>query len=62
MGGWRREPQGMTMKAIVTGLIALSVLAAASMAAGAASTDCKLKGWKDGNGGGTPIFECPSQG
>jgi hypothetical protein len=52
----------MTMKAIVTGLIALSVLAAASMAAGAASTDCKLKGWKDGNGGGTPIFECPSQG
>ena len=49
------------MKAILTGLVALSMLAGASFAASAADSDCKFNGWKEGNGGGTPIFECPSQ-
>jgi hypothetical protein len=49
------------MKAILTGLVALSMLAGASFAASAANADCKLKGWKEGTGGGTPIFECTSQ-
>ena len=49
------------MRAIITGLIALSMLAAAPVAASAAGKDCKFSGWKDGNGGGTPVFVCPSQ-
>ena len=49
------------MKHILTGLVALSMLAVASLAASAADTDCKFKGWKEGTGGGTPIFECSTQ-
>lgn len=48
------------MKAIASGLIALSVLAGAAMPASAAQGDCRLTGWVDSGTGGRPIFTCPT--
>lgn len=52
------------MKTIVSGLLALSVLAgavaSASVTVVAAERDCKVKGWTDGQTT-RPIFECPDQ-
>lgn len=47
------------MKTMVSGLLALSVLAGAAGTANAASTDCKVTGWVEGGQGGRPIFSCP---
>ena len=45
------------MKTIISALVGLAVLASLATPS-AAYTQCTLKGWKEGMGGG-PIFECP---